>query len=392
MKYSKLQTENQFDTLRLHIPAHVIPKPNLNNFRFDASYVSATGELVENQKVSNTHKLQTNHKGVECYYLDGAEPKYDLIISAKVLKDEYYKGISKNTIKRLGYELQSAGISDDELDMSEFLIHSQVLKADNTFNIKVDDDDIQSYYDSLELVISQGTKGKIQTYDSIVNEKCNGIVVGKDTAKLQKITIYNKIDEARTLLKKKYPLKQIEQSVEEEYGMKWSDFHSYFIDRLRVELRVTDWDKLRKLYTNKSRGKVMLQDLIFSENNAILYQWRQFVNEGYSKEAIKFLDMSLSDKRNYKLTNYSSAANWALLKEYVKLFDGNEKLVTDKIRKLYYPSPTGGYKKVSASVMKDIVRFCAEWRENKQKAKRGELFVSNLTKRYSEVDKKISKL
>ncbi len=389
MKHSLIQTENQFDTLRLHIPSSVISNPNWNNFQFQQSYVTATGEL-KSEKV-DTHRLVTEHKGIDCVFVANAEPHFDFIISAKLLKDEYYKGISKETIKRLGIEIQSAGVTNDEIDMSEFLVNSQVLKADNTFNIKVDEDDIQSYYDSLELVISQGKKGKIETFDSVINEKCNGIVVGKDTAKLQKITIYNKIDEARTLLKKKYPLLNIEQSVEKEYGMKWGDFHSYFADRLRVELRVSDWDKLRKLYTNKSKGKVMLEDLIFSENNAILYQWRQFVNEGYSKEAIKFLDMTVEEKRNYKLNSFSAYANWQALKQYVKMFDGNEKRVAEKVQKIFYSTPTG-YKKVSPSVMKDIIRFCTEFRANKQKAKRGELFSSNLTKRYSEIDKKISKL
>ena len=264
MKHSQLQTDNQFDTLRLHIPENVITAPKWENFQYIQTYNTATGVSTKSKSVTE-HKLITEHKGIDLAYIDG-KGYYDCTISAKLLRDEYHKGIGVNTIARVGTELISAGLSDVDIDMSEFIQHTKVLRADNTFNIKVDENDIQSYYDSLELVISQGKRGKIQTYDSQFTETCNGVVVGKDTRKLQKITIYNKIDEARSLLKKKYPLLNIADSVEKEYGMKYDEFNSYFADRLRVELRVNDFNKLRKLYTNKSRGEVMLEDLLFSKN------------------------------------------------------------------------------------------------------------------------------
>ena len=389
MKHSQLQTENQFDTLRLHIPEGIITTPNWENFQYKRTYNTATGEDKSKENVEE-HTLITDHKGIDLSYIKG-KGYYDLTISAKILKDEYYKGISTETISRVGLELQLAGLTTDEIDMSEFIQHSKVLKADNTFNIQVDDDDIQSYYDSLELVISQGKRGKISVYDSQFTESCNGVVVGKETRKLQKITIYNKLDEARALLKKKYPLLQYEQAVEKEYGMKSIDFQSYFADRFRVELRVSDFQKLRKLYTNKSRGDVMLEDLLFSKNNAILYQWNQFVSDKQSQTAIKFIDMSMEEKKNYKLKGFNSYANWVALKEWINHFKGDEKLVKEKIQKLFYSTPSG-YKKISPSVNADIVRFCSEYRLNAQKSKRGELFTSNLTKRYTEIDKKIGKL
>jgi hypothetical protein len=133
--------------------------------------------------------------------------------------------------------------------------------------------------------------------------------------------------------------------------------------------------------------------LLFSENNAILYQWNQFVNRNDSNAAIKHLDMSLQDKINYKLGSYSAHANWALLKPFVEKFKGDEKIVTDKIKKLhYYDEVKGTYKKMSDSVRKDIVRFCSEYKQNHLKSMRGELFTSSLTEKYKEIDKKISSL
>ena len=149
-------------------------------------------------------------------------------------------------------------------------------------------------------------------------------------------------------------------------------FREYFSKRLRIELRVSDFHKLRGFYTDRKRGDVFLNDLLFSENNAILYQWNQFVSRKDSAEAIKHLDMSLQDKQNYRLGSYSAHANWALLKPFVEKFKGDEKL--------------------SESVRKDIVRFCSEYKQNKMKELRGELFTSSLTEKYKEIDKKIMKL
>jgi hypothetical protein len=276
------------------------------------------------------------------------------------------------------------------VDISEFIQTAQVLKADNTFNIPIEEAMIADYYDALSLVITQGTKGKIDVYGDR-GDRVNGVVVGKDTKVLQKITIYDKMEEARVKLKSSFG--SFDDNVKREYGMEGQAFRDYFNNKLRIELRVNDFNKLRKFYTNRSKGNVYLEDLLFSENNAILYQWNQFVSSTDTATAIKFLDMSYQDKMNYKLEGYSASANFHYLKTRIEKINGDEKIVTDKIKKLhYYDASNGKYKKMSKSVVNDIIRFCSEYRQNQLKSMRGELFTSSLTNKFKEVDKKISNL
>ena len=392
MVLTTLKGEQSFDTLRLQVPADIFSGTDWNKFSIPTKHNASTLALVDDtisQVLLDTGK---KIKGLNTFTYVPDYDRYDLQISAKILGEDYYKGITKETIIKVGETLIENGIVKD-VDMSEFIFRSKVLRADNTFNILVNDENMNEYYDALSLVITQGTKGKIDVYgdDGKRGDKVNGIVVGKDTKVLQKITIYDKMEEARVKLK--LSDKNFNQLVKMEYGMDGEKFREYFTKRLRIELRVSDFHKLRGFYTDRKRGDVFLNDLLFSENNAILYQWNQFVSRKDSAEAIKHLDMSLQDKQNYRLGSYSAHANWALLKPFVEKFKGDEKIVTDKIKKLhYYDDVKGTYKKLSESVRKDIVRFCSEYKQNKMKELRGELFTSSLTEKYKEIDKKIMKL
>lgn len=392
MVLTTLKGEQSFDSLKLIVPADTFSGTDWNKFSIPTKHNASTLELVDetiSQVLLNTGKPI---KGLNTFTYVPEYDYYDLQISAKILGEDYYKGITKETIIKVGETLIENGIVKD-VDMSEFIQHSQVLRADNTFNIDVNDNNISDYYDALSLVITQGTKGKIDVYgdDGKRGDRVNGIVVGKDTKVLQKITIYDKMEEARVKLKSNQGT--FDKLVKMEYGMDGDKFREFFTNKLRIELRVNDFNKLRGFYTNREKGKVWLEDLLFSENNAILYQWNQFVNRNDSNAAIKHLDMSLQDKINYKLGSYSAHANWALLKPFVEKFKGDEKIVTDKIKKLhYYDDVKGTYKKMSDSVRKDIVRFCSEYKQNHLKSMRGELFTSSLTEKYKEIDKKISSL
>jgi hypothetical protein len=66
--------------------------------------------------------------------------------------------------------------------------------------------------------------------------------------------------------------------------------------------------------------------------------------------------------------------------------------VIEKIRKLYYKNEDGSLRKISPSVKDDIIRFSSEYRQNQKKAKKGELFSSNLTEKYKEIESKIKDL
>ena len=271
-----------------------------------------------------------------------------------------------------------------------FMQESIIRVCDNTYNIELDNGKIETYLDCLDLIITQGKKGKIQSYknDNTKSKNFDSVVIGKTTNKLQKITIYNKIEEA--IASAPSNVGNYNSFVQKEYGMKWDDFYDYFENRLRVELRVTNQEHLRKLYTNKkSPQKVTLEDILFSKKNAILQQWDSFVNEGLTNHTIKYFDMTHKERELYKLGSFSKAANWALLKDFVKMCDGDTDRVRDKIQKLYYTNDDGSYRKISPSVMKDLVMFCGDYRRVKRL---GLSPTEGWTEKYKEVRTKLQKI
>jgi hypothetical protein len=317
-KYSKmkaLKTENQFDTLRIKIPSSTFEKVDFSKFQRKIKVNVETGE-IDNDLSGENYWLEETGKGLNSFTYVPHLEIFDCQISAKILGEDYYKGIRGTTIQKVVSTIQDRGIVSGNFDMNTFLEKSQVLRADNTFNIPLTDGEISDYYEAIELIASKGKLGKIDTYTN--NTFCTGITLGKNTKKLQKITIYNKIEEAKSIWQSpQYRGVQFGAMVEKEYGMKYPDFRNYFGNRMRVELRVNDFDKLRKFYTDRKKGEIFLEDLLLSDKNAILYQYQQFVSEKDSKTAMDFLNMSLEEKEQYRLKSFSSAANWALLKEFI---------------------------------------------------------------------------
>lgn len=389
MKTKELKTLNRFDTLRLKTPGKVFEGVEWNKFHNRVKVNSATKQIDTEDLGNNSLWYSDTGKGISSFTYIPHLDMWDINLSAKVLREKYYEGICLDSMDKLFSEIVDRGICKKVNEM-DFISDTQVLKADNTFNIEVKGD-IADYYDALELVISKGRLGRVDTYSD--GKSCSGIVLGKNTAKLQKITIYNKLHESKVVCSgSKYAGVPYNQAVEREYGMKYDDFISYFENKIRMELRVTDFQKLRKFYTHLNKGDVYLEDLLTSQNNAIHYQWNQMVREKDTKEAIDFLNLQLEDKRNYKLGSFSQAANWSLLKGFISQFKGDETKVLDKIRKLYYKDEDGTLKKVSPSVRKDVVRFCAEYRQNRQRAEKGQLFSTDLVEKYNEIVGEIDKI
>jgi hypothetical protein len=387
----QLKTENQFDSLRLKIPSNTFSKIDFSKFQRRIKVNAETGEINENDLSGENHWLEELGQGLNAFTYVPHLEIFDLQISAKILREDYYQGIKGTTIGKVFKSLEDRGIVDG-IDANTFIEKSQVLRADNTFNIQLEGEDTADYYEAIELIASKSKLGRVETFSE--GTTCTGIVLGKNTRKLQKITIYNKIEEAKAILgTPKYAGYSLPQMIEKEYGMKYPAFNSYFSSKMRVELRVNDFDKLRKFYTEKRKGEVMLEDLLLSKKNAILYQYQPIVSERDSKTDMDFLNMSLEEKEWYKLKTFSSAANWALLKEFVFHFNGDEQKVLDKIRKLYYKDEiTGELKKVSPSVREDVIRFCTDYKSNKKKQQKGELFSKNITEKYKSFETEIKSL
>jgi len=387
MKIKKLKTYNRFDTIRMKIPQEVFSGMEWNKFHHRVKVSAQTKEVDEEDRGKELLWYTETGKGISTFTFIPHLKEFDVTLSAKVLREKYPEGISYDTMDIVFREIIDRGICNS-IDEQKFISNSNILKLDNTFNIPLDYE-VADYYDAIELISSQGRKGKVDTYTD--GKKCSGVVLGKDTNFLQKITLYNKLHESKVVCgSSKYMGIQYPQAVEMEYGMKHRDFVEYFDRKVRVELRVTKKDQLRKFYTNITKGDVMLEDVLSSPNNAIHYQWNQFINKNDTKEALDFLSLQLEDKKNYKLSSFAKQSSWYYLKQYITQYKGDEQRVIDVVHKLHYQDTKSG--KISQTVKNDIIKWCAEYRQNLQRSKRGELFSIDLMDRYDEIHKKVKNL
>lgn len=380
----QLKKENVFDTLHIKTPISVFDKIDLNKFQKKRTQNSSTGEMNEEDIGKELDWLTETGQGLNTFTIVHNQEFVDIQISAKILREDYWKGINKDTIQRVITEIEKRGIAEI-IDASEFIMNSSVRRADNTFNIVVPEP-VDEYYEAINLVASKAKLGKVNSYET--QTSCTGIVLGKDTRKIQKLTIYNKIEEAVAVSKN--PNNRglnYSQVIEKEYGMNSVNFDDYFKDKLRVELRVNDFQKLRKFYTNRTSGLVFLDDLLLSKNNVILYQYNQMVNEVATKSSIEFLNLTLEERERSGMKDWRTFTAYFFCKQIIKEFDGDEKKVLEKIGKLFYTD-----KKFTTTVRNQIVGYCAEYREEKLKSRRGELIVKNIPKRYNEFKKSLEKL
>lgn len=380
----QLKKENLFDTLHIKTPLSVFDKIDSTKFSKKLTLNSSTLDLEEDVKGMELDWLTETGQGLNTFTIVHNQEFVDIQISAKILREDYWKGINYDTIKRVITEIENRGIAEI-IDPSEFIQNSSVRRADNTFNIAVPQP-VDEYYEAINLVASKARLGIVNSYET--QTSCTGIVLGKDTRKIQKLTIYNKIEEAVSVSKSpKYRGLNYSQVIEEEYGMNSVNFDKYFENKLRVELRVNDFQKLRKFYTSRTSGLVFLEDLLISKNNAILYQYNQMVNEMATKSAIEFLNLTLEERERSGMKDWRTFTAYFFCRQIIKEFDGDEKKVLEKIGKLFYTD-----KKFTLTVKHQIVGYCAEYREEKLKKKRGELIVKNIPKRYNEFHKSLVKL
>lgn len=383
MKLLKKNSYNQYDTIHLTVPSTAIVEPDMSKFSYHKEFSSSTNELIE--KPYDKHSLIDNTSGINNMDYIPHQDYWDIKVSAKILGKDYYKGISGENIDTLFRELVDRGICKDVTD--DFVDKSIVRRADNTFNIEVEGNDMDSYYDSISLISADTKLGRIDVYGE--GTTTTGVVIGKNIRKPQKITIYNKIEESKELFRKKgIPGQDIKMFCEKEYGMKYDEFLDYFENRLRVELRVTDYNNLRKLYTNKSRGEVYFGEILSSPNNAISHIFNKTISPIKTRELIKSLDLIWATTKTFDDMTLNEYKNYLLAEKFMETYEGDEKLVLSGVKNMFYKDKV----KISPSVEKDIRKFCRIWRTNKLKTIKGSRYTGRLTKKYKEVEKGINNL
>jgi hypothetical protein len=377
-------TQNQqFDTIRIAVPEEAISKLDLSIYSIPSSKDASTGE--DNYKGEKQLWLNDVGQGLNYAKYVPSFKMVDIQISAKILREDYWQGIQSNTIEKVIDTLEKR--MGCEIDQQHFIEKSVIRKCDNTFNLSVNNN-LADYLEALELLVVQGTKYKMSVYnDANVKSQINSVVVGKDTNFLQKITFYNKMEEATAVCGKMRGV--YGENVEKEYGMKYDDFVSYFNNKIRCELKVSNFKQLRKFYANKTKGDVYLQEILSSKENAIEYQWNQFVNKKQTEIGLKAIDEMYMIKKSYT-DDFVKGGIYKQILPAMEAYNGNADKVKEQVLKLFYSKTKS--KKISPSVATTIVELCAAYKQNKLRAKNGSMFVNKLGDNFKELEKEIKKI
>ena len=125
MKLKTLQTDNQFDTLRLKVPETSFNGVDWNKFSRNIK-MNVDMDIIREDKSNSNLWLDETGKGLNSFTYIPHLKQFDIQVSAKVLRDEYYKGIQLGTMDRFFHELKERGICQS-VNESEFITNSQVL-------------------------------------------------------------------------------------------------------------------------------------------------------------------------------------------------------------------------------------------------------------------------
>lgn len=377
-------TQNQqFDTIRLHIPEEAISNVDLELFSIPTSYNAFTQkEIWKGEK--QLHLINTG-KGINYVKHVPKFKLYDIQISAKILREDYYKGIEMNTIENAIFALENR--MNCEIDHQQFIEQGKILKCDNTFNLKVEGP-LEDYLEALDFLAVQGKRTKIESYTDAGNPlKINSVVIGKETKFQQKITFYNKREEAHSICDKMRG--GYIENIEPEYGMKVADFDNYFMNRIRCELKVSKFAQLRKFYTNKSKGDVYLQEILKSKNNAIYSQWENFISKGDTAIQIKAIDKMYSAKKT-NITDFSEFRTYQAILPLLQTYKGDARKIIDNIEKVWYLDKKS--KKMGKTVREEIVGICAKYKQRQLRAEKGGIFINELGENFAELQKQVRKI
>lgn len=381
------QKYNQYDTLHLTIPGDAIVEPNSSLFSYNQRVNSQTGQIIEQKSIN--HNLVETNKGINNFDFIPLHNYYDIKVSGKILREKYHEGISWDTIDDVFREIVDRGICKS-IDTNLFLEGSSVRRADNTFNLKVSDTNMTPYYDSLDLISADTKLGKKEVF--VENGiGTTGVVIKKSINKSQPITIYNKIEESKSLYsKKRKPGESIDVFCEREYGMEYGQFLDYFENVLRIELRTTDRSNLRPYAGKSKRGRdqVSLFEMLSSPYNMVDWVFNKTISSKQTKELIKSLDLIYDTKQNIRtMKSFEDFKYYCAVDNLMKTYGGDEKLLMKGIENIFYDG-----KRPGLSVRRKILGMCREWRMEQMRVKKGTAYTGTLTKKYKEIEEGINNL
>ena len=391
------QKVNSFDTIHLSIPEDIINR-HKSNFSVEYKVNEETMELLEKDYsgLTQIHFIKNkNHLGLgHCTYVPHRNI-YDVKISAKILREKYPTGITKNTIYDVINALEKYGIGD--IEPEAFIERAEIRTCDNTFNIPVDnftgEESIYECFSALSAFAVRGRKQKMNTFeaDGVKNKEINGVVFGKNTRQNQSLTFYYKVDEA--FANPEDNRNKPESVIMRKYGMDYKEFFAYFENKIRAELRLTSQVLMKNSFNlpKKTRNNVVLKDILYSKSNAMLKKFNEYVSERQTE-----IQMKKREKEEIILNTYCPEKDifdenerllymWGvMLHDVIKASDGDVNYVLNYVRKkMKYKDG-----RISDTHLEKIQTLLNLYRIKKNKIYEVGVYIN----RYREINKKIKEL
>jgi hypothetical protein len=171
---------NSFDSIKMKIPGNKFDFINLENQKLHTKI-----ENIDERQITERHEIRSIDYGFNLFSLDKLRDEATILISAKILKDNYFNGINLNTFEQLHYELTKHkifSISKDEL------IKANVLTIDCTQNIHLED--LKKCVSSVIQHSSINSNYTVKKYDN------SGFVATRDVKSYKERTVaYSKFEE-----------------------------------------------------------------------------------------------------------------------------------------------------------------------------------------------------
>jgi len=222
---------NSFDSIKFEIPDNIVQKWDYEYFDTIERTNNLTGLIETHQQTGIKSKTLPIGIGQLIY----SDNKFIVSISAKILKDNYLKGINKNTIEQVIKSIQPV----IKFDANEFLeTDIKVRTIDVTNNL-----DITNISTRHQCIFALNNSVKNGKYKSEIykSKKTEGVVIWGNHKKKHRLIAYNKCLE---LLDKKNEL--FIQSLKNPHLM-----FSFAEKILRIETNFVNMEMVRQFVTGK---------------------------------------------------------------------------------------------------------------------------------------------
>lgn len=284
---------------------------NSNN-KIDGS----TGEVMW-ETLTMTDRHRNNFPGLNKVSIIPGRQEIEIHISGKILGTDYFDGITINNVHRILDTVNEATFTKGNITFDSFLNDSNVRRFDNTFNLRVDQKGkISDYVEALEFGLVHKCKVGSKEFGK------QSIVLTKNTLKNQRMIFYDKLEE----------LKKPEYKIYKNHLQIWkTDYENV----LRVELNCRNREQMRRLWNiSGTSGRVSLNDILSSKENALYNQFKSFVDIKTTQKCLFNIDQMTDMESTASQLKGRRRFDSYIFADYVRLQLDNFNGDSDKLLKV----------------------------------------------------------